>query len=179
MVKGRAQLVAPCGAFTAGALVRKIVREALELPVDLKANSPVFDSLRSSSENRDAFNRLIWTIVSPKWHFDDATYERTAAAFNNPDHVAIVIHNYRWRLGLAKGDPKYDDLEARLFSGPAISVPTITIASDFDGPAANGAAYRSKFTGKYSHRILPGIGHNVPQEAPQAFADAVIAVEGY
>ncbi len=127
-------------------------------------------------ENRDAFNRLIWTIVSPKWHFDDATFDRTAAAFANPDHVAIVIHNYRWRLGLAKGDPKYDDLEARLFAGPTIGVPTITIASDFDGPAANGSAYRNKFTGKYSHRILTGIGHNVPQEAPQAFAQAVIAV---
>lgn len=120
------------------------------------------------------FNKLIWTIVSPKWHFSDATYDRTAAAFNNPDHVAIVIHNYRWRLGLAKGDPKYDDLEAKLFAGPVISVPTITIASDFDGPAASGVAYRNKFTGKYEHRILKGIGHNVPQEDPQAFAKAVV-----
>jgi pimeloyl-ACP methyl ester carboxylesterase len=128
------------------------------------------------SENRNDFNKLIWTIVSPKWHFSDATYERTAKAFANPDHVAIVIHNYRWRLGLAKGDPKYDGLEQRLFAGPAIGVPTITVASDFDGPAANGAAYRSKYSGKYEHRVLPGIGHNVPQEAPQAFAKAVVDV---
>jgi len=124
----------------------------------------------------DEFNRLIWTIVSPKWHFSDAIYNRTAAAFKNPDHVAIVIHDYRWRLGLAKGDPKYDSIEAKLFAGPVIAVPTITIASDFDGPLKNGAAYRSKFTGKYSHRILNGIGHNVPQEDPQAFAQAVIDV---
>jgi len=122
------------------------------------------------------FNRLIWTIVSPKWHFSNATFNRTAAAFSNPDHVAIVIHDYRWRLGLAKGDPKYDDIEAKLFAGPVIAVPTITIASDFDGPLKNGAAYRSKFTGTYSHRILNGIGHNVPQEAPQAFAQAVVDV---
>ncbi len=122
------------------------------------------------------FNKLIWTIVSPRWHFSDATYARTAQAFDNPDHVAIVIHNYRWRLGLAKGDPKYDAIEQQLFAGPAIGVPTITVASDFDGPAADGAAYRSKYTGKYEHRVLPGIGHNVPQEAPQAFAKAVVDV---
>ena len=122
---------------------------------------------------RDAFNRLIWTTVSPKWRFDDATYKRTAQAFANPDHVAIVIHNYRWRLGLAKGEAKYDDLENRLFASPVITVPTITIASDFDGALASGAAYRSKFSGEYAHRVLPGIGHNVPQEAPQAFAKAI------
>jgi pimeloyl-ACP methyl ester carboxylesterase len=131
------------------------------------------------TRNRNDFNRLIWTIVSPKWHFDDATFERTAASFANPDHVSIVIHNYRWRLGLAKGDPQYDSLEAKLFAGPEITVPAITIASDFDGPAASGSGYRNKFTGKYSHRILKGIGHNVPQEAPQAFAEAVVAVNGY
>ena len=130
-------------------------------------------------ENTRDFNKLIWTIVSPKWHFDDATFDRTAASFSNPDHVAIVIHNYRWRLGLAKGEPKYDNLENRLFAGPVISVPTITIASDFDGPAASGTLYRNKFSGKYSHRILRGIGHNVPQEAPQAFAKAIIDVAGY
>ena len=129
------------------------------------------------SENRYAFNKLIWTIVSPKWHFSDATYDRTAAAFTNPDQVAIVIHNYRWRLGLAKGDPQYDQFEEKLFVGPVITVPTITIASDFDGTAANGAAYRSKFTGKYSHRVFPGIGHNVPQEDPGGFAKAVIDVD--
>ncbi len=128
------------------------------------------------SENRYAFNKLIWNIVSPKWNFDDATYDRTAAAFNNPDHVAIVIHNYRWRLGLAQGEARYDDLEQKLFAGPAISVPTITIASDFDGAAASGSSYRNKFTGTYSHRILAGVGHNVPQEDPQAFAQAVVDV---
>jgi pimeloyl-ACP methyl ester carboxylesterase len=131
------------------------------------------------SENRNDFNKLIWKIVSPKWDFDDATFERTAASFQNPDHVDIVIHNYRWRLGLAKGEAKYDAIENRLFQGPVVTVPTITIASDFDGPTADGAVYRSKFSGKYSHRILKGIGHNVPQEAPQAFAAAVVAVDGY
>jgi pimeloyl-ACP methyl ester carboxylesterase len=128
--------------------------------------------------NRHAFNKLIWTTVSPKWNFSDATYDRTAASFDNPDHVAIVIHNYRWRLGLAKGDPKYDDLESRLFAGPVISVPTITLASDFDGAGASGAAYRSKFTGPYSHGVLSGVGHDVPQEAPQAFAAAMVKVAG-
>jgi pimeloyl-ACP methyl ester carboxylesterase len=129
------------------------------------------------SENRDAFNYLIWTIVSPKWHFDQATYNRTAAAFTNPDHVAIVIHNYRWRLGLAKGEAKYDVYEQKLFAGPVITVPTITVSSDFDGPAENGAAYRDKFSGKYAHRVLPGIGHNVPQEAPKQFSDAIVAAD--
>jgi pimeloyl-ACP methyl ester carboxylesterase len=131
------------------------------------------------SENRHEFNKLIWKIASPKWDFDDATFDRTAAAFDNPDHVAIVIHNYRWRLSLAAGEPKYDGLENRLFEGPVITVPTITIASDFDGAAADGTHYREKFSGKYSHRIFKGIGHNVPQEAPQAFAEAVVEVAGY
>jgi pimeloyl-ACP methyl ester carboxylesterase len=131
------------------------------------------------SENRHDFNKLIWKIVSPKWDFDDATFDRTAEAFNNPDHVDIVIHNYRWRLSLAKGEARYDRLENKLFEGPVITVPTITIASDFDGPAASGTAYAGKFSGKYSHRILKGIGHNVPQEAPQAFAQAVVDVDGY
>jgi pimeloyl-ACP methyl ester carboxylesterase len=128
---------------------------------------------------RQDFNKLIWKNVSPKWNFDDATFERTAASFNNADHVAIVIHNYRWRLGLAKGEARYDDLEQKLFKGPVITVPTITIASDFDGPAANGAGYAKKFSGKYSHRILEGIGHNVPQEAPHAFADAILEVDRF
>jgi pimeloyl-ACP methyl ester carboxylesterase len=130
-------------------------------------------------ENTHDFNKLIWQIVSPKWQFDDATYDRTAAAFNNPDHVNIVIHNYRWRLSLAKGEPQYDQLEQKLFESPVIAVPAITIASDFDGPAADGASYAKRFSGKYSHRILKGIGHNVPQEAPQAFADAIVAVDRY
>jgi len=125
---------------------------------------------------RREFAKLLWHIFSPKWNFADATFDRTAAAFENPDHVAIVIHNYRWRLSLAKGEARYDDIEAKLAKQPAIGVPTITIASDFDGVNASGTGYRSKFTGKYAHRIFKGIGHNVPQEAPQAFARAVIHV---
>jgi pimeloyl-ACP methyl ester carboxylesterase len=131
------------------------------------------------SENRHDFNKLIWQTASPKWAFDDVTYDRTAAAFDNPDHVSIVIHNYRWRLSVAEGEPRYDDLERKLFEGPVIAVPTITIASDFDGAAADGTSYAKKFSGKYSHRILKDIGHNVPQEAPQAFAQAVVEVDGY
>jgi pimeloyl-ACP methyl ester carboxylesterase len=129
------------------------------------------------SENRYDFNKFIWKLVSPKWFFDEDTYERTASSFNNPDHVDIVTHDYRCRLNLAKGEPQYDKLEQRLFEGPVMTVPTITIASDFDGPAADGKSYRSKFSGRYSHRILKGIGRNVPQEAPRAFAQAVVDVE--
>lgn len=125
------------------------------------------------------FNKLIWKQASPKWDFDDATYDRSAASFDNPDHVAIVIHNYRWRLSLAKGEPRYDPLEEKLSQGPPIKVPTITIASDFDGAMADGKAYADKFSGRHSHRILDGIGHNVPQEAPDAFAKAVVEVDGY
>jgi pimeloyl-ACP methyl ester carboxylesterase len=119
----------------------------------------------------------MWKIGSPKWDFDDATFNRSAAAFNNPDHVSIVIHNYRWRLSLANGEPHFDELEQKLSKAPAIGVPAITIGSDFDGAAADGRPYASKFSGKYAHRILSGIGHNVPQEAPRAFADAVIAAD--
>jgi pimeloyl-ACP methyl ester carboxylesterase len=127
------------------------------------------------------FVKLIWRQASPKWNFDDATFERSAAAFNNPDHVSITIHNYRWRQGLATGEAKYDDLERRLASAPPINVPTITMEGD-----ANGAfhlqpgAYAAKFTGRYEHRnITGGIGHNLPQEAPQAFAQAVIDVDRF
>jgi pimeloyl-ACP methyl ester carboxylesterase len=130
-------------------------------------------------ENTRDFNELIWRNASPTWSFDDATYERSAAAFANPDHVEIVIHNYRWRLSLAPGQPQYDDLERRLAAKPEISVPTITLSSDFDGPAKDGKAYRQLFTGKYTHRVLDGIGHNVPQEAPRQFADAIIEVASY
>lgn len=126
------------------------------------------------SQNRHDFNKLIWKLASPKWAFDDATYARSAVAFDNPDHADIVIHNYRWRLGLAEGQPQFDDPAAKLQQAPIISVPTITIGSDFDGTAADGAAYRAKFSGKYAHRTLIGIGHNVPAEAPQAFAAAII-----
>jgi pimeloyl-ACP methyl ester carboxylesterase len=125
---------------------------------------------------RHDFAKLIWSIVSPNWHFDDATFDRTAASFNNPDHVPIVIYNYRWRISLVPGEPQYAALAQRLAAGPQITVPTITIASDFDGANAEGTAYRAKFTGKYSHRIFKGIGHNVPQEAPQAFAKAITDV---
>jgi pimeloyl-ACP methyl ester carboxylesterase len=124
--------------------------------------------------NRRDFNRLIWKSASPRWAFDDATYDRTAAAFDNPDHVAIVVHNYRWRLGLAQGEARYDALERKLAEAPVIAVPAITIASDFDGARADGKAYANKFSGRYAHRILQGIGHDVPQEAPEAFAQAVI-----
>ncbi|MEV6071486.1 alpha/beta hydrolase [Nocardia sp. NPDC052001] len=126
------------------------------------------------SRNRHAFNKLIWQLASPLWDFDAATYDRTAAAFDNPDHVDIVISNYRWRLGLATGEPRYDGYEQQLATGPAIAVPAITLASDFDGHAKDGRAYRGKFTGRYEHRILDGIGHNVPQEAPTSFARAII-----
>jgi pimeloyl-ACP methyl ester carboxylesterase len=128
-------------------------------------------------QNTHDFNKLIWHEASPKWEFDDATYDRTAAAFSNPDHVDIVIHNYRWRLGLAPGEPQYDELDAKLAVSPTISVPTITIGSDFDGPNKDGVAYRKMFTGPYSHRVFDGIGHNVPQEAPQQFTDAVTAAD--
>lgn len=130
-------------------------------------------------QNTHDFNKLIWTNASPTWTFDDATYDRSAASFTNPDHVAVVIHNYRWRQGLAPGEPRYDDLERRLAAKPAITVPTITVSSDFDGAAKDGAAYRHLFTGKYAHRVLDGIGHNVPQEAPRQFADTVVEVAGW
>ena len=125
---------------------------------------------------RRDFAKLIWQIASPKWNFDDATFDRSAAAFDNADHVAIVIHNYRWRLALADGEPKYNDLEKRLAQSPVITVPTITLEGDANGaPHPEPAAYRNKFSGEYEHRtITGGIGHNLPQEAPQAFAKAVI-----
>jgi pimeloyl-ACP methyl ester carboxylesterase len=130
---------------------------------------------------RRDFAKLIWKIASPKWNFDDATFERSAAAFDNPDHVGIVIHNYRWRLALVEGEPKYADLDRRLASFPAITVPTITLEGDANGaPHPDPSAYASKFSGKYSHRLIAGgIGHNLPQEAPQAFAEAVVAVDSY
>jgi len=129
-------------------------------------------------KNRRAFNKLIWQLASPKWRFDDATFERSAAAFDNPDHVAIVIHNYRWRLGLAEGEARYDDLETRLAAAPTISVPTITLEGDANGaPHPPPEAYAAKFKGRYTHRqITGGIGHNLPQEAPRAFAQAVVDV---
>ena len=128
------------------------------------------------ARNRHDFNKLIWRLASPNWMFDDAVYARSAAAFDNPDHVAIVIHNYRWRLGLAEGETKYDDIERELAAGPNIAVPSITMEGDANGaPHPRPASYRSKFTGRYEHRDLTGgIGHNLPQEAPRDFADAIL-----
>lgn len=130
---------------------------------------------------RHDFAKLIWRIASPKWAFDDATFDRSAAAFDNPDHVAIVIHNYRWRLGLAQGEAKYDELEKRLAEGPVIKVPTVTLQGDADGaPYPDPSAYAKRFVGPYAHRSLKGgIGHNLPQEAPEAFAQAMIDVDRY
>ncbi len=131
---------------------------------------------------RHDFGKLIWRIASPKWDFDDATFDRTAASFGNPDYVAIVIHNYRWRLGLAPGEAKYDALEKRLGEGPVVSVPTITLEGDANGAPhyPDDTPYRKKFSGRYANRIITGgIGHNLPQEAPQAFAQAVVDVDGY
>ena len=127
---------------------------------------------------RHDFSKLIWQLASPKWAFDDATFDRTAASFDNADHVAIVIHNYRWRLGLAEGEAKYDGLERRLAEAPVIKVPTITLEGDANGaPHPEPGAYAKKFSGKYEHRtITGGIGHNLPQEAPQAFAEAIVDV---
>ena len=127
---------------------------------------------------RHDFSRLIWQLASPKWKFDDTTFNRTAASFDNPDHVSVVIHNYRWRLGLAEGESKYDELENRLAEGPVITVPTITLEGDANGaPHPDPSTYAKKFTGKYTHRtITGGIGHNLPQEAPKDFAKAIIDV---
>jgi len=125
---------------------------------------------------RYEFARLIWRLASPRWKFDDATFDRSATAFENEDHVAIVIHNYRWRLGIAEGEPKFDDLEKRLAAAPTIAVPTITLEGDANGaPHAPANAYAGKFSGRYEHRVVSGgIGHNLPQEAPAAFAKAVV-----
>jgi len=129
-------------------------------------------------KNRHDFAKLIWRTASPQWRFDDATFDRSAAAFENPDHVAITIHNYRWRLGLVQGDPRYDAVEARLATGPTIGVPTITMEGDANGaPHPDPAAYRGKFTGRYEHRLITGgVGHDLPQEAPAAFAQAILDV---
>jgi pimeloyl-ACP methyl ester carboxylesterase len=133
------------------------------------------------TEYRDDFARLIWELASPKWKFDASTFARTAASFANPDHVAIVMHNYRWRLGLVPGEAEYDALEARLTERPVIAVPTITLEGDANGaPHPEPASYAAMFSGRYSHRLIDGgIGHNLPQEAPRAFAQAVIDVDAY
>jgi len=131
------------------------------------------------AQNLRDFNRFVWELASPRWAFDDETFERTAASFDNPDHVDIVIHNYRWRLGLAPGEPRYDEIERGLAEGPVIRVPTITLEGDANGaPHPDPSAYASKFTGRYQHRTISGgVGHNLPQEAPQAFVDAILDVD--
>ncbi|HYY57948.1 MAG TPA: alpha/beta hydrolase [Pyrinomonadaceae bacterium] len=164
-------------------------REANKMPLPPKAELEWWYQFYFATERgragyekyRRDFNRLIWQLASPKWNFDDATFERSAASFDNPDHVQIVIHNYRWRLGLAEGEQKYDDFEKRLAASPVISVPTITMEGDANGaPHPEPSAYAKKFSGKYAHRLIKGgVGHNLPQEAPEAFARAVIEVDGF
>ena len=164
-------------------------REANKMPLPPKAELEWWYQFYFATERgragyekyRHDFSKLIWQTASPKWNFDDATFDRSAAAFDNPDHVGIVIHNYRWRLGLVDGEPQFDDMENRLAAGPVISVPTITLEGDANGaPHPDPSAYAKKFSGKYTHRLVTGgIGHNLPQEAPQAFAQAVIDVAGY
>jgi len=130
---------------------------------------------------RREFAKLIWRTASPEWDFDDATFERSAESLDNPDHAAIVVHNYRWRLGLAEGEAEYDDVERRLAEAPVITVPAITLEGDANGaPHPDPSSYAGKFSGRYSHRTIEGgVGHNLPQEAPEAFADAVIDVDSY
>ena len=162
-------------------------REANKKPLSPKAENGWWYQFYFATErgqagydqNRREFNRLIWQNNSPKWHFDEATYARSAASFDNPDHVAIVINNYRWRLSIVPGEAKYDAIEKRLAAGPTISVPTITLDGNSDGvtPATDGKAYAARFTGKREHRIVKGAGHNLPQEAPQDFAKAVVDVD--
>jgi pimeloyl-ACP methyl ester carboxylesterase len=131
--------------------------------------------------NRRDFAKLIWKTASPQWNFDDATFQRSAVSLDNPDHVAIVIHNYRWRLGLAEGEAKYYELEKKLAAGPVITVPTVTLEGDANGaPHPDPANYAAKFKGKYAHHTLKGgIGHNLPQEAPKAFAGAIIEADSF
>jgi pimeloyl-ACP methyl ester carboxylesterase len=135
---------------------------------------------RAGYEKYRRESRLIWQIASPKWNFDHATFARSALSTDNPDHVAIVVHNYRWRLGLVEGEAKYDELEKRLAASPTISVPTITLEGDANVAShPDPSSYAQKFTGRYEHRqVEGGIGHNLPQEAPRAFAEAIIDVAG-
>lgn len=127
------------------------------------------------------FNKLIWKNVSPQWHFDDTVYDRSASAFQNPDYVAVVLHNYRWRLSLAPGEARYDTIEKQLSEAPVIAVPTVTLDGDADGvvPAGDGSSFAKKFSGKHVHHIIKGAGHNLPQEAPEAFAAAIIEAGSY
>jgi pimeloyl-ACP methyl ester carboxylesterase len=130
---------------------------------------------------RNDFAKLIWHTASPAWRFDDGTFERSARSFENPDHVDIVIHNYRWRLGVSDGERRFDDVERRLAESPEISVPTISLEGDRNGaPHPEPSAYATKFSGKYEHRTVSGgVGHNLPQEAPHAFVESIVDVDGY
>ena len=164
-------------------------REANQMPLPPKAELEWWYQFYFATERGRAgyekylrdFNKLIWRLASPKWNFDDATFDRSAASFDNPDHIQIVIHNYRWRLGLVHGEAKYDDLEKRLALAPLIAVPTITLEGDANGaPHPDPSAYAKKFSGKYEHRLITGgIGHNLPQEAPEAFAKAILDVDSF
>jgi pimeloyl-ACP methyl ester carboxylesterase len=164
-------------------------REAGKMPLPPKAELEWWYQFYFATERGRAgyqkythdFAKLIWQLASPQWIFDDTTFDRSAAAFDNPDHVGIVVHNYRWRLDLAEGEPKYDDLERRLASGPVIAVPTITLEGDANGaPHPQPSSYAKQFSGKYAHRtITGGIGHNLPQEAPRAFTAAVLEADGF
>lgn len=169
-----------------GYLIQNIARNALPLPAQAEVGwwyQYYFATERGVAgltANRKDIARIIWKTNSPTWHFDDATFNRAAASFDNPDYVAIVIHNYRWRLSLAAGDAQYDTLEKRLAAQPVIAIPTITMDGDSDGvvPATDGRAYASKFSGPRTHRIIKGAGHNLPQEAPNEFSDAVMTLLG-
>jgi hypothetical protein len=165
-------------------------REANKLPLSPKAELQWWYQYYFATERgvlgydkyRHDFGKLIWQIASPKWNFDDGTFDRSAASFENPDYVAVVIHNYRYRLSVAEGEPQYEDLENRLAGNPVIAVPTITLEGDANGAPhyLDDTAYRKYFTGKYANRIITGgVGHNLPQETPQVFAQAVIDVDGY
>jgi pimeloyl-ACP methyl ester carboxylesterase len=179
--------VAPMLADAGYRVVVPYLREANERPLPPPAELAWWYQFYFSTERgragyeqyRNEFARLIWQTASPRWAFDDATFDRTAASFDHPDHVDIVIHNYRWRLGLAEGASEYDDMERRLAERPPIAVPTITLEGDANGaPHPDASSYRSLFIGDYEHRVVGGgVGHNLPQEAPRAFADAVIDVD--
>ncbi|HEX4340598.1 MAG TPA: alpha/beta hydrolase [Polyangiaceae bacterium] len=170
-----------------GYLINNLERNKLPLPPRLEWGlwyQYYFSTDRGKAgleANRRDLAKLIWRFNSPKWAFDDATFERTAASLDNPDYASVVVHNYRWRLSLAAGEAKYDELERRLAEGPVVNVPAITLDGESNGvaPATDGTAYAKKFTGKWTHRIVKGAGHNLPQEAPQVFADAVMEVARY
>jgi pimeloyl-ACP methyl ester carboxylesterase len=164
-------------------------RERNKLPLSPKAEHGWWYQFYFATErgqagyqaNRREFGNVIWKANSPVWNFDQATFDRSAASWDNPDYIAIVIHNYRWRLSIAEGDPKYDALEQKLAAAPVIGVPTITLDGDSDGvaPATDGKAYAARFSGKRTHRVIKGVGHNLPQEAPREFAQAVIDVDRF